>query len=159
MVLSSSVFLFAVATRSTINSHLPGHLLIVLSLAGFFVAVAGGLLSYFVNPIICYVGRISYSCYLVHFAMIGAAVKLLGAHRVLGSAPLDQGSSLANMWLFAKLTLLSLVFTIPVAAFARRFVERWGINTGKRVITLLTARASGFFFASRRKTTSVIEIP
>ena len=60
------------------SGFVPSCFFVVLTLAGIIIAISGGQLPFLVNPFICYIGKISYSCYLVHFAALGITLKLLG---------------------------------------------------------------------------------
>jgi peptidoglycan/LPS O-acetylase OafA/YrhL len=61
------------------GGFIPRSLLVVFGMAGSILALSGGSLNWLVNPVIRYIGRISYSCYLVHFAAMGTTLRNLCA--------------------------------------------------------------------------------
>jgi peptidoglycan/LPS O-acetylase OafA/YrhL len=122
---------------------MPNGFQIDLTLAGVVIALSGAATRLLVNPIICRLGRISYSCYLVHFAAFGLVVKWLGHGAVLTSVSpsIDAGSRLANLLLFARLFIPSLLLTVVFATITYRFLEQPGIELGRRLIRRISARA------------------
>lgn len=72
---------------------------------------------------LCWLGRISFSMYIVHFAVIGAVGYAL--RPILDDVPPPAGLSLHY--------LVSLAATIPLAAATYRWVERPMIRLGSRV--------------------------
>jgi len=125
------------------SSFVPNLLRIALTLAGIIIALAGAAPALLVNPIICYLGRISYSCYLVHFAALGITLKLFGlGHQLTAASPsFDAGGPGLNLWFFLKLLTLSLLLTIALATVTFHTIERPGIELGRRLIQKIAARA------------------
>jgi peptidoglycan/LPS O-acetylase OafA/YrhL len=54
-----------------VNTFIPGVFLVVLTFVGMIVAMSRENLWPLTNPVIRYIGKISYSCYLTHFAALG----------------------------------------------------------------------------------------
>jgi peptidoglycan/LPS O-acetylase OafA/YrhL len=79
-----------------------------------------------VNPLTRFLGKISYSIYLLHFCVTRAIQVLLDQHR---SGLLSYGT--ARLLVCYLLTLL---FTVPLAYATWQWVEEPGIRAGKRVI-------------------------
>jgi peptidoglycan/LPS O-acetylase OafA/YrhL len=108
--------------------------LVVSALAGMIIAVSAGALTWLINPLICALGKISYSCYLVHFIALGLATRLLGLHFSQSLILPDAGQSMLNFVLFVKLFMLTLVLTILIATLTYFIIERPGIAAGRIVI-------------------------
>lgn len=125
------------------SGFIPTTLLIVLTLAGIIIAMSGAALRWLVNPYICYVGKISYSCYLVHFAALGITLKLLGIH-LTGDLPFfDAGNSLFNFFLFFKIIVIALALTVIISTITLHLIENPGIALGRKIIQRITARSGG----------------
>jgi len=120
----------------------PIYLFIVLALAGIILAISGGSVPGIVNPVICYIGKISYSCYLVHFAVLYSTIRLLGVPVTMDFPLYDSGHALTNLWFFVKVFSLTLFFTAIVSTLTLHLVENPGIRLGKQLIRLITARTS-----------------
>ena len=82
-----------------------------------------------VNSLTRFLGKISYSIYLLHFCIMRAIQVSLDQHR---SGVLSSG--ITRMLVCYSLTLL---FTVPLAYATWRWVEEPGIRAGKRVIVRL----------------------
>jgi len=95
-----------------------------------------------VNPFIRYLGKISYSCYLVQFAAVGITLKLLGIHLATGAASFDTGNASSNLWLFIKVIFMALAITIMVSTVTYHLVENPGIALGRRIIRCLNGPAA-----------------
>ena len=105
--------------------------------------MSGAALRWLVNPYICYVGKISYSCYLVHFAALGITLKLLGIH-LTGDLPFfDAGNSLFNFFLFFKIIVIALALTVIISTITLHLIENPGIALGRKIIQRITARSGG----------------
>jgi peptidoglycan/LPS O-acetylase OafA/YrhL len=96
-----------------------------------------------VNPVICGLGRISFSCYLMHFAGLGLALKWLGHGQVLTEAApaINAGGPLANALLFLRLLAVALLLTVVFSTLTYHLVEKPGIEIGRRLIRKLNQRA------------------
>jgi len=111
----------------------PISMFVVLALAGIIIAISGDL-PWVVNPVICYIGKISYSCYLVHFAVLYTTIKLLGVHVSMNFPLYDGGHSLTNAWFALKLFALTLLFTAIISTATMHLIENPGIALGKKLI-------------------------
>jgi peptidoglycan/LPS O-acetylase OafA/YrhL len=123
------------------SGFIPTPFLIVLSLAGIIIAMSGAALRWLVNPCICYVGKISYSCYLAHFAALGITLKLLGIHLTVDLTFCDAGGSLFNLFLFLKIIVIALALTVIISTITLHLVENPGIALGRKIIQRITARS------------------
>ena len=119
----------------------PIHLFVVLTLAGIILAISGGAVPWVVNPAICYLGKISYSCYLVHFAVLYSTIKLLGVPVTMNFPLYDCGHATGNLWFFVKIFSLTLAGTAIISTLTMRLVENPGIALGKQIIRRLNAPA------------------
>jgi peptidoglycan/LPS O-acetylase OafA/YrhL len=139
--------LMVVLTEIAPPSHgfITAYPLVVLclGLGGSILALSGGTLSWFVNPVIRYIGRISYSCYLVHFAALGMTLKLLGVHLTAGLPSIDTGHSAGNLWLFVKISTITLGLTVPIATITLHTIENPGIALGRRLLARISASREG----------------
>jgi peptidoglycan/LPS O-acetylase OafA/YrhL len=85
-----------------------------------------------VNPLLCHVGKISFSGYLTHFFMLQVARKVLDK--------VHAGTRLGPDAYFVATVALALAGTIVVATITYRLVEVPGQALGKRLIQSLAAR-------------------
>jgi len=109
---------------------LPNHVLQSFSFGCVAVALALYPNVLLVNRLTCWIGKLSYSMYLTHFAVIGAASRLI--HRYGGNV-LPRDGDLLFIAGFISFTLVSAV----VSTVSYQFVERPGIGLGKRSINHL----------------------
>jgi peptidoglycan/LPS O-acetylase OafA/YrhL len=125
------------------SGFVPGIFPVVLTMAGLIVAVSGASMRWLVNPVICGLGRISFSCYLMHFAGLGLALKWLGHGQVLTEAApaINAGGPLANSLLFLRLLAVALLLTVVFSTLTYHLVEKPGIEIGRRLIRKLNQRA------------------
>jgi peptidoglycan/LPS O-acetylase OafA/YrhL len=88
----------------------------------------------FVNRTICYIGKISYSCYIYHFFVIRLVAELLreGYFPFFGGLP-------ATLQLIVYY-LLTTGITIVFAFLSYRYIEETGIQMGRRIIGRLERR-------------------
>jgi peptidoglycan/LPS O-acetylase OafA/YrhL len=124
------------------SGFVPSCFFVVLTLAGIIIAISGGQLPFLVNPFICYIGKISYSCYLVHFAALGITLKLLGIHLTADLTFLDTGHSFSNLLLFAKIITITLILTVIISTITLRLVENPGIALGRKIIQRLNSSST-----------------
>ncbi len=82
-----------------------------------------------VNPVTTFLGKLSYSLYIVHF--IGAWII---APWVRAHVPWEQTQPWGTLGTFAAGVLACLAFAIPVAMLTHRFIEKPGIKLGKSLI-------------------------
>lgn len=114
---------------------------IVLALAGIIIAISGGALVLCINPLVCHLGKISYSCYLAHFAALGLTMKLLGLSFSPEAAFFDTGQALTNLLLFVKIITIALLMTAAIATVTYHLIETPGIALGRKTIARLSTRA------------------
>jgi peptidoglycan/LPS O-acetylase OafA/YrhL len=97
-----------------------------------------------VNKAICFVGKVSYSAYLIHFAVLERVTQ------ILNSRGLNNTLSADEYWL--TLSVAAVVGTVAIATLTHRFIEEPGQRLGKRLIDVLAARRIAA--QSRRNTVS-----
>jgi peptidoglycan/LPS O-acetylase OafA/YrhL len=109
--------------------------LMAVLMALMIIALSREAVPYIVNPILCYVGKISFSCYLVHFAALGLTLQLLGYASNMDVK--DPGTAAQNFWLFSKIFGLSLSLTIAGASLTYYLIEKPGIGLGQKCVRWL----------------------
>jgi peptidoglycan/LPS O-acetylase OafA/YrhL len=90
--------------------------------------------AFFVNRVICYIGKISYSCYIYHFFVIRLVTDLLRE----GYFPFF-GSLVPTLQLIVYYFLTTGI-TIVFAFLSYRYIEETGIRMGRRIIGRLERR-------------------
>ena len=132
--------LMVMLTRSAMRSGgIAPHIVVIFGLAGAVLSISGGSLNWLVNPAIRYIGKISYSCYLVHFAALGVTLKLLGIHLTAETGYASTGHSLGNLYLFFKILAIALTLTVIIATITLHTIENPGIALGRRLLSKITA--------------------
>jgi peptidoglycan/LPS O-acetylase OafA/YrhL len=99
------------------------HVPIGAAFALFALALSQWPVRILVNPLTRWIGRLSFSMYLVHFAVIDAFA-------ALGLSQWFGGGDAAAIAYYA----LAVAVTTPVAALCHRFIERPGIEAGRRLL-------------------------
>lgn len=84
-----------------------------------------------VNTVTCYIGKVSYSCYLVHFLVIYFI--FANAMPMFSPAFSGMGSGVQ----FALVYILGMVVTVAFSTLTYRYIERPGMALGKRLINAL----------------------
>ena len=124
-----SVFLFIIFLKSTIfSTPFPAHILYGAAFGIFALALANNPIKVFVNPFTVWVGKLSYSVYLIHY---GIAILLLNL--ISDKIP---SSDLNYFLVFFLLTGISL----PISWLTYTFIEKPGIQLGKRIIRQMDRR-------------------
>jgi peptidoglycan/LPS O-acetylase OafA/YrhL len=88
-----------------------------------------------VNPVTVYLGKISFSVYLLHFFVVLLAERILQAF-LLHHAALEHHAILTPFFF-----LFLLAVSIPICVLTWRFIEQPGIRFGRRWITARELRA------------------
>jgi len=106
----------------------------------------------FENAITRYLGRLSYSIYLLHFIVIQFAVRPLvpTIKRLLGEEP---------TMVFVACGVVLMAVVLPLAELAYRFVEAPGIRLGGRIARWIDARHAAEGVAEARRETSSFAVP
>jgi len=115
-------------------TRFPFHILLSMALAGGVFALSGGRLTWLTNPVICYIGKISYSCYLVHFAALTLTLKIFGETLSPENRRLDFHDQWDNGVLFVLVLLIALIVTIGLSTLTLHWIENPGIDLGKKLI-------------------------
>jgi peptidoglycan/LPS O-acetylase OafA/YrhL len=113
------------------DMHAPAHWFFGIAFLLLALALHQREYSFFVNPLITYVGRISFSLYLAHFAVF-AFLNKLGVFSIIPVT--GVASSLAN---FVFRFIIGLLASAGVAHLLFRFIETPFQLLGKRLITRL----------------------
>jgi peptidoglycan/LPS O-acetylase OafA/YrhL len=117
------------------GSHfIPGLICVVLTFVGIIVSISGEKLWWVTNPVIRYIGKISYSCYLVHFAALGITLRLFGIHLTNEMQSFDMNNSFFNLLLFGKIWVVALGLTVVLSTLTLHLIENPGIALGKKLI-------------------------
>jgi peptidoglycan/LPS O-acetylase OafA/YrhL len=104
--------------------HLGQPLIIITTLAAMICAISSPQLNWLVSPILCYIGKISYSCYLIHFFMLKLALYLLNMDKI----QMSTGSGSAH---FALIILIALPLTVAASTLTWHLVEQPSIAAGR----------------------------
>lgn len=125
------------------GGFVPSLFPIVLTMVALIIALSGVSTRWLVNPLIGGLGKISFSCYLVHFAALGMTLKWFAHGRALteASPALDAGGPLANSLQFLRLLLVALLLTVVFATATYHLVEKPGIELGRRIIRRINQHA------------------
>jgi peptidoglycan/LPS O-acetylase OafA/YrhL len=153
-----SCWLFAVSAMLLLSLlHHPNggslsSILIALALSGIIISFAGNSVPLVVNPLIRNLGKISYSCYLTHFAALALVVRAVRSHFPGYFLPsgadvemLDTGNSMHNLGAFVLIGILTLLVTVIFSTITYHLIENPGIALGRSIIRRLdpARKASG----------------
>lgn len=135
-LLALSLFLF-VGLSNGGYEFLPGDVVYAgaFGLFAYGLAVAPNRL--FVNPVTCYLGKISYSVYVCHMALVGH-VASRPAHFLLKAAPALETNPLCWWVVFS---IVSLILSALVATVTYHAIEVPGMALGKRIAERLRAQS------------------
>lgn len=127
-VLWAVFMFFAFLTVGTYRNLLPEYLLYSITFVLFVLGVYYHPHKLLVNPLLVFIGKLSFSIYLVHFMVLHQLGKRLPDGLLLGG-DLD--------FLLAFLLVLSV--SVGISYLTYRFIEVPGINLGKKIIARLNA--------------------
>ena len=139
-LLAASGLILMTARHGGQGGFVPAYIVIVLALVLFLISISGGVVPLVVNPVVCQVGKLSYSCYLVHFAVLGRLCSFFKLPLDAAHPKFDAGSGGSNFLLFVKLSTMTLVITTLISFGTLQGIENPGIALGKRVIRFMSAR-------------------
>jgi peptidoglycan/LPS O-acetylase OafA/YrhL len=94
-------------------------------------AKAGLVLAFLSSPPVRFLGRVSYSLYLLHFPIVLAVL-----------IQLNQMGYTTSLGLSLALITIVMTISLPLAALSYYFIERPFIRAGRRLADLITARFS-----------------
>ena len=107
----------------------------------FIVSMSHSLIPLVVNSVICYIGTISYSCYIVHFAALGITLNILGVTLTNEQHHYNAGGAMSNFLLFSEIFFIALLLTIGLSTLTLHLVEKPGIAIGRKIIKYITAQS------------------
>lgn len=134
-LLALSLFLF-VALSNGGYAYLPGHVLYAGAFALFAYGLAVAPNRLFVNPLTCYLGKISYSVYVCHTALV-AHVAVRPTRYLLKAIPSLASEPDVHWVVFFA---VSVALSALVATITYHAVEVPGMALGRRVIAHLRRR-------------------
>jgi peptidoglycan/LPS O-acetylase OafA/YrhL len=133
----------------TFDSHiLPRALLVSVALSGFVISMALKPMRLFVNRVTIFFGKISFSLYLVHFAVIYVTAQYKGAALV--------PNQILN---YSVRYVLVLAVGGTIALALHTFVELPGQQTGKRLIRFLHGLQMPIWFRRRLPASLPRQVP
>ncbi|HVN16418.1 MAG TPA: acyltransferase [Anaerolineales bacterium] len=131
-LLVTSLFLFlAFLNVSSYMDLIHPHVFFGIGFLGLTLALFFHPIKILVNPIICWLGKVSYSLYLVHFILVVYIQKLIHVQ-------LPFGKSTQFVLYYLAVVLIS----SAISAVTYRFIEKPGIRLGKQLIQKLESRTS-----------------
>lgn len=135
-----------------LNNFFPNLLLVVLTFAGIIISMSGEKLWGLTNSVFRYIGKISYSCYLVHFAALGITLRLFGIHLTNEMKSFDVGHPSSNLLLFGKIFIVALCLTVVISTLTLHLIENPGIALGKKLIQRIDSFFGRAPFISKAET-------
>jgi len=128
--------LVAIYNAVDIGSHriLPEQVVFGMAFILFILALAIYSQPLFVNPVTCFLGRISYSFYLMHFVVMECEIRFYKAH----FAGIYNHPALAYVVLFAT----TLALAVPLSWTTYTLIEQPFIRLGSNLIRRLNAAVS-----------------
>jgi peptidoglycan/LPS O-acetylase OafA/YrhL len=133
-LMAAALYLFAVCAFGE-YWYLPGHFIYGIGFVLLAWSLALNSTAIFVNGFTCYLGKISYSCYLTHFLFL----RLVSDYeKRIGMNPLTEVHPRRHF-----LIKFAIVFplTIVAASVTYRLIELPGIKLGKKIIDRWEKRA------------------
>lgn len=124
------------------SGFIPAYVGIVSGFAGIIVGLSGQNLPGLINPVICNLGKISFSCYLVHFAVLSLVFQYFGLSHFVWAYPENNLSGMQNLLLALKVTAIALMGTAAISTATYHLVEKPGMSLGKHLIDRLNRRSS-----------------
>jgi peptidoglycan/LPS O-acetylase OafA/YrhL len=136
-ILIVSLFFLASVLNRGGGGFIPMVILVVVGLTGVILALSGQTMPWLVNPWLRYLGKISYSCYLVHFAALSFVFHYFKVDHSLLAQSDNYLSSFHNIVVYVKVMTLALVLTAGISTLTFNLIENPGIALGRRLINHL----------------------
>jgi peptidoglycan/LPS O-acetylase OafA/YrhL len=133
LIVASLVLLVALKDFN-LSRLLPKHVAYAFAFGLLLLGLAQYPARLFVNVFMCRLGQLSFSAYLVHFAA------LFAVRRAVMGTPIWSRMPLGDLGRFALLATGGLVLTYAVSSLTHRWIEKPGIQLGKRLIRKLETR-------------------
>lgn len=125
-----SVAAFAILPFVTLPFNLPGHFRYGLCFGLLAFCLACGARTPITNKIVCFIGKVSFSCYLWHFAILDIFADHLPAFGINPFGLRDETNGfIAFLWVLAIVTLASLA----LSSVTYRYVEEPMIKIGSKI--------------------------
>ena len=108
-------------------------------MAGIILALSGQTMPLLINAWLRYLGKISYSCYLIHFLVLSLVLQYFEID--ITRSPfvhIDNNlSSLLNFLVYIKIMIVTLFLTVAISTLTLYLVENPGIALGRRLVDRL----------------------
>jgi peptidoglycan/LPS O-acetylase OafA/YrhL len=136
ILLSLTAIIYYLIGGSTFG--IPSHLLYSVCFVMFAYGIGTYQSKILVNRFINYLGRISFSAYLIHFPLVGRAVQLVkhGIKMPLMHASVELPAPLE----YALIFIVTMLLTAFFAAVTYTYIEKPGIAFGKKIISTIEKR-------------------
>lgn len=126
--IATTVFLWFIIFNFKIsNRFLPHHVIYAISFVPLIFAISINRIKFLVNPLICSLGKVSFSLYIFHFVVL----------HILQNNVFPDGFSIQGNWGFAAAWLLVVLISTMISLLSYRYIERPGIALGNDLINHL----------------------
>lgn len=131
VVAAGAVLIVAVARGPAVAASIPAFVLLIACLR----SDRGPVARFLTTPLAQYLGRISYSIYMVHELVVICVLMMLKRHAAMGwNATLGRETAAVSPWLGDALLLGAGATVLVVATFMYKTVEEPGRALGRRLI-------------------------
>lgn len=131
LLLSFAVIIMVFTVRNPTDQIIPYHIIFGVSFVFFAAALALHPFKLFVNKLTTGLGKLSYSCYITHFAVLSFVSDYM-------FVPFTKlGIIKSNNTLFLLSFVIVTMLTVAVSLATYTLLERPGINLGKKIINHL----------------------
>ncbi len=108
---------------------IPIHVMYAILFSGLIIALSAKPLILFVNPLLCKIGVISYSCYITHWIAVDVSANLIKIDFFSNFSP-----KLAALFHFSSLWVSALILTLAASIISYWLIEKPGIKVGNMLI-------------------------
>jgi len=119
---------------------LPWHFVISIGFLGLIYILSKKEFLFFVNGFTCFFGKISFSAYLIHFAVLGAMAKFKFTDFIIINTPLD------TIFNFGIRLFFVLIVTAMLSRFFYSFIEIPFQKLGKKIIFKIEEKKKYYSF-------------
>ncbi len=135
ILLISMIYLIFFAFYAKNLHFLPISIVYSIGFAGVVLAMSIRKFTLLQNPITVFIGKISYSIYLWHFASLSLIPFLLTKFNV----PYNTDPLI----LFVLSVIFIFAFIVPISLVSYRVIEKGGIRMGNKIINRISDRKNG----------------